>query len=104
MKRLLIVDDEHHIVNWLADLFESQADMDLIVLRCYSGKDALDILESTKIDVVLLDIKMPGLDGLQVAESILSSWPGCRIIFLTGYNYFDYIYYASKHKQLSYVF
>lgn len=103
MKRLLIVDDEHHIVNWLADLFESNTTMELIVLRSYTGQEALEILENTKIDVVLLDIKMPGLNGLQVAEKILSTWPSCRIVFLTGFNNFDYIYYASKHKQISYL-
>lgn len=103
MKRLLIVDDEHHIVNWLADLFESQADLDLIIFKSYNGRDALQILETTRIDLVLLDIKMPGMDGLKVSEKILADWPGCRIIFLTGYNHFDYVYYANRHKHIDYL-
>lgn len=103
MKRLLIVDDEHHIVNWLADLFEAQDNLDLIILKAYTGRDALGILASTKIDIILLDIKMPGIDGLEVAERILSDWPGCRIIFLTGYNSFDYVYYANKQRNIAYL-
>ena len=78
MKRLLIVDDEHHIVNWLASLFESQQQLDLGIYTAYNGKDALQILRNIKIDIVLLDIKMPGMDGL-VSENILADWPGCRI-------------------------
>ena len=103
MKRLLIVDDEHHIVNWLASLFESQQQLDLSIYTAYNGKDALQILRNVKIDIVLLDIKMPGMDGLKVSENILADWPGCRIIFLTGYNHFDYIYYANRHKQIDYL-
>lgn len=46
---------------------------------------------------------MPGMDGLHVSEKILADWPGCRIIFLTGYNSFDYAYYANKHKNITYL-
>ena len=102
MKRLLIVDDEHHIVNWLAELFE-ELPLDLSIYTAYNGKDALELLRNIKIDIVLLDIRMPGMDGLTVSENILADWPGCHIIFLTGYNQFDYIYYANKHKQIDYL-
>lgn len=103
MKRLLIVDDEHHIVNWLVSLFESQTELELNILKAYTGFDALRIMETTKIDVVLLDIRMPGISGLEVSEKIIQRWPGLRIIFLTGYDNFDYIYYANKHKHIDYL-
>lgn len=102
MKQLLIVDDEHHIVNWLADLFEG-LHLDLSIYTAYNGEDALQLLRNIKIDIVLLDIRMPGMNGIEVSENILADWPGCHIIFLTGYNQFDYIYYANKHKQIDYL-
>lgn len=103
MKRLLIVDDEHHIVNWLVELFEEQTEMDLTIFKAYSGLEAINILEVTKINIILLDINMPGINGLELADKILSDWPGSRIIFLTGFNNFDYIYYANKHNNISYL-
>lgn len=103
MNRLLIVDDEHHIVNWLVALFEEQKDMDLTVMKAYTGIEALNILKITKINIILLDINMPGINGLDLADKILSDWPGCRIIFLTGYNNFDYIYYANKQNNITYL-
>ena len=102
MKQLLIVDDEHHIVNWLADLFEG-LHLDLSIYTAYNGEDALQLLRNIKLDIVLLDIRMPGMNGIEVSENILADWPGCHIIFLTGYNQFDYIYYANKHKQIDYL-
>ncbi len=103
MKKILIVDDEHHIVNWLVELFEEQKEMELTIFKAYSGIEAINILKVTKINIILLDINMPGINGLELADKILSDWPGCRIIFLTGYNNFDYVYYANKHNNISYL-
>ncbi len=102
MYRILIVDDEHHVVNWVSSLLE-QADLNLEVLKAYKGSDALKILTEHRIDIVLLDIKMPGLNGLQVADYIHDYWPSCRIIFLTGFNDFDFIYKANKMKHTAYL-
>lgn len=103
MYRLLIVDDEHHVVNWLADLFEKQEGMEFSIYKAYSGIEALNIFESVKINIAILDIKMPELTGLEVADRIVTHWPHCRIIFLTGYNNFDYIYHANKQKNVAYL-
>lgn len=103
MKKLLIVDDEHHIVNWLGELFEEQKEMELTIYKAYSAMEAINILKVTKINIILLDINMPQINGLELADKILSHWPGCRIIFLTGHNNFDYIYYANKHDNITYL-
>jgi Response regulator containing CheY-like receiver domain and AraC-type DNA-binding domain len=103
MYRLLIVDDEHHIVNWLADLFEDDPVYEFEISKAYSGKEALAVLQKNRMDLILLDIQMPRLDGLTLAKQILSDWPSCYIIFLTGYNNFDYIYTAIKLEHISYL-
>lgn len=103
MYRLLIVDDEHHVVNWLADLFGRQEGMEFGIYKAYSGIEALNVLESVKINIAILDIKMPELTGLDVADRIVAHWPHCRIIFLTGYDNFDYIYHANKQKNVVYL-
>ncbi|WP_042160950.1 response regulator transcription factor [Paenibacillus gorillae] len=103
MHRLMIVDDERHIVDWLYDLFMDQLDMDLDIIKAYSGKEALQNLECAKIDIVLSDIRMPGMSGLELMGKIKDSWPGCKIVFLTGFNDFEYIYSAVKQNGVSYL-
>ena len=55
------------------------------------------------MDVVLSDIHMPGMDGLQLLEQIHRNWPNCSVIFLTGYNDFDLVYQAIKYPGTKYI-
>ncbi|MFF2089300.1 helix-turn-helix domain-containing protein [Paenibacillus sp. NPDC058174] len=103
MHRLMIVDDERHIVDWLYELFMDTSDMELDIVKAYSGKEALQRLEEAKIDIVLSDIRMPGMSGLELMGKIKDSWPGCKIVFLTGFNDFEYIYSAVKQNGVSYL-
>lgn len=103
MNRILIVDDEHHIVNWIAALLDSITNPELEVMKAYSGSEAIDIMKRYKMDILLLDIHMPGMTGLQVAQAALSEWPTTRIIFLTAYDNFDYLYQATKLPGTSYL-
>ncbi|XOK64434.1 response regulator transcription factor [Paenibacillus elgii] len=103
MYRLLIIDDEDVIVDGMADLFQEQTDMDLEVCRAYDVLEAIEWLEQTKIDVVLSDIQMPGLSGLQLQQRIMEYWPRCKVIFLTGYNEFAYIHEAMRNGSFDYV-
>ncbi|WP_374020586.1 helix-turn-helix domain-containing protein [Paenibacillus thiaminolyticus] len=103
MNRLLIVDDEHHIVDWLVEMFEDNKELELEIYKAYNGIQALAILDKLKIDVVLSDIKMPGLNGFELLEKIQSNWPKSRVIFLTGYNEFDYAYKANQYANVRYL-
>lgn len=103
MYRLLIVDDEEIIVNGLHEIFSGLKELDLDVYKAYSGEEAIDWLRRTRIDVVLTDINMPEIDGLQLLEEIKRSWPQCRVIFLTGHSEFEYIYQAIHHPGVNYI-
>lgn len=103
MYRLLIVDDERHIVDWLYELFTELPDMELDIYKAYSGEDAIKTMNNIKMDIVLTDIRMPCMNGLELAEAVFVNWPGSKVIFLTGYNEFDYIYKAVKHEGVSYL-
>lgn len=101
--RLLIVDDERHVVEWLGELFEEQEDIRLEIYKAQFAREALDILGRVKIDIVLSDIKMPGMDGFELADRIIDNWPQAKIIFLTGYGEFEYAYKANRYKNISFL-
>jgi two-component system response regulator YesN len=103
MYRLLIVDDEEIIVNGLYEIFKCMKNLDIDVYKAYSGKEAIEWLNRTRIDIVLTDIRMPEIDGLQLLDEIYKSWPQCRVIFLTGYNEFEYVYKAIQHSGVTYI-
>ncbi|AIQ40860.1 response regulator [Paenibacillus sp. FSL R7-0312] len=94
MYRLLIVDDEEIITDGLYEAFNQLIPDKLDVYKVYSAKAALEWLSRTRIDIVLTDIRMPGMSGLEMSEQIREFWPRSRIVFLTGYSEFDYAYRA----------
>jgi DNA-binding NtrC family response regulator len=55
------------------------------VSRSYSGRECLQLLEKDNIDVVLLDIKMPGMDGIETLREIKRQYPLIEVIMLTGH-------------------
>ena len=103
MRRLLIVDDEAIITDGLAQILGGLGLEGLEICTAYSGSEALEWLNRTRIDVVLSDIRMPELDGLELLECIRRDWPRCRVIFLTGYNDFDPVYQAIQTWGVRYL-
>jgi two-component system response regulator (stage 0 sporulation protein F) len=81
MKRILVVDDEPDIRLILADCLESYG---FLVGMAASGSEALRELEHTRYDGMLLDIRMPGLDGLEVLKQVRQAHPALPIIMVTG--------------------
>lgn len=90
MYRVLIVDDEPFIVNNIFQLLAEAPQLEVEAYRAYNVYEALDCLAHNRIDVVISDIRMPGMSGMELHERIIHSWPLCKVIFLTGFNEFDY--------------
>jgi len=81
LPKLLVVDDEIEICDFLKMFFE---DRDFKVEVAYSGSEALKKTASYKPDVVLLDIKLPGMDGLAVLKKIKADYPEIRVLMVTA--------------------
>ena len=103
MYRLLIVDDEQLITDGLYEIFNGLDSLELDVYKAYSTEDALAWMNRARIDIVVSDIQMPGMDGLRLSEEILSRWAWCRIIFLTGHAEFEYVYKAIQPPNTSFI-
>lgn len=96
MYKLLIVDNEHIVVDSLLHYFENHASDRLETAGAYSAREAMEVMEREKIDILLTDIRMPGMDGLQLQKEVSRHWPWCRTLFLTGFNEFEYIQEAMR--------
>ena len=81
VKRMLVVDDEHEICDFLKTFFEER---DYEVRTAHSGESAILALEKLKPQVVLLDIHMPGMDGMSVLREIKSRFPSIKVIMVTA--------------------
>lgn len=79
--RLLIVDDEDKVRKYLSSLMKNRG---YLVETAPEGTSALEMVNQTDFDVVLLDVLMPGLDGLAVLQEIKRLRPQTEVIMLTG--------------------
>jgi two-component system, response regulator YesN len=100
---LLIVDDEQEILDYLQSLFMEVTDPEFNVITAQSGEEAIERLNQVKVDIVLSDIMMPGINGLQLLDKIKYNWPSCKVIFLTGHRDFEYIYAATRYDDVVYL-
>lgn len=103
MRRILIVDDEPFIVNGLAGMIKETDNLELEVYKASSATEAMHWFQRTAMDIVLTDICMPGMDGLELQQHIVRQWPRCKVIFLTGHNDFNYVKEAIHHRAIDYI-
>ena len=99
MYSVLIVDDEKMIRDDVYGLLSMEESMELDLTTAASGVEAQAILEKRKIDIVIMDINMPPMSGLELYDIVRERWPFCKVIFLTGYSDFDYVYKVHKHAK-----
>jgi DNA-binding NarL/FixJ family response regulator len=83
--RLLIVDDQRLMREGLRTLLELEGGFE-IVGEATNGQAAIDAYAELKPDVVLMDIRMPGMDGVEATRRLCVSWPGARVIILTTFD------------------
>jgi DNA-binding NarL/FixJ family response regulator len=82
---LLIVDDQRLMREGLRTLLELEHGFE-IVGEAANGQDAIDAYAQLNPDVVLMDIRMPGMDGVEATHRLCTSWPGARVIILTTFD------------------
>lgn len=86
MRKVLVIDDE--------PIVRTSSKRTLVpegynVALADSGKAGIELLEREKFDVILLDLKMPDMSGIDVLKVIMERWPGTKVIIVTGYSTVD---------------
>ena len=92
--RLLIVDDERDICECLEQHFRSRG---CEVSSVFSGEEALDRLAKDYVDVILLDVILPGISGLEVLRRIKELRPGVRVVMVTAHDHAE-VREEAKHR------
>ena len=96
MYKLLIAEDEKIIRNGLAKGIPWESVGFEVVFLAENGQKAIEYIKENPVDAVMLDIKMPVLDGLAAAEIISRDYPEIKIVILSGYAWFEYAQQAIR--------
>ena len=100
--RLLIAEDQSMLRDAMATLLLMEETIDE-VLQATNGKEAMDILEGSSVDVAILDIEMPEATGLDVLEFIRNKGISCKVIIVTTFKRAGYFERAIKNNVDAYV-
>lgn len=101
MIRVLIADDHHVVRRGLMFFLKTQKDMD-IVGEASNGKEAVDLTATLKPDIVLMDLVMPEMDGIQATKRIKAKYPQIQILMLTSFSDRDHVIPALKAGAAGY--
>lgn len=100
--RILLADDHTVLRQGIAQALETQSDI-AVVAQGRTGKEAVALAKQHHPDVILMDIKMPELDGVAAAKQITAQQPQIGIIILTAYRRDDYVFEAIKAGASGYL-
>lgn len=94
---ILIVDDQKLFADSLMKVLAAERDAILSVATCSNGKEACAYVHQNEVDVVLMDIHMPEMDGIEATKIIKRKSPDVTVIMLTTYGYDEYVKEAISH-------
>ncbi len=100
--KMILVDDEDEVRGRISSRISEETGF-AVVGTAGNGYDALELIEEHTPHVVLTDIKMPYIDGIELASIIRRDYPTTKIAFITGFNEFDYAREAIKLRVQAYL-
>lgn len=86
---VLIVDDEPHCLDSLTGIIDGLPELPCTTLTCTNACNAITLAQSRRIDLLITDLNMPGINGIQLIDKIRDIWPFCIVIILTAYPHFN---------------
>jgi YesN/AraC family two-component response regulator len=103
MLKILLVDDEVAILNGMKKLISKVAGNSAVIREAYDGVEALELMEEYEPDVLLTDMKMPGMDGLQLLREAKKRKPDLLTAAISAYSDYDYIREAMLLQTTDYL-
>ena len=102
MIRVLIADDQELIRQSLSFVLDAQADIEMVGIAS-NGREAIELVRKEKPDVVLMDIRMPEVDGVECTRLIKSAYPQIKVIILTTFDDDEYVFGALRYGASGYL-
>lgn len=93
--KVLIVDDHRMFREGIRSRLASEADIE-VVGEAASAAEALDRVRTTKPSLVVLDVRLPDMSGIELARLLRQEWPSLKILMLTGYDFDQYVRAAAR--------
>ena len=100
--RVLVVDDHHVVRSGLAAMIRAEENMSLVG-EAESGAQALELYRTLSPDVTLMDIRMPGMNGIDVLRSLRKEYPSCAVLMLSSYDGDEDIYQSLQAGARGYL-
>jgi len=101
--KILIVDDQKLFADSLGKVIRSEKDSIESVSIVNSGKEALETLQDEITDIILMDIHMPGMDGIELTRAVHKKYPSIKILMLTTFGYDEYVKDAMNYGAVGYL-
>ena len=102
MIRIVLVDDQMLIRQGIQTLLELEADLQVVGVAA-NGRDALHVVERSQPDVVLMDVRMPEMDGVAATRQLIERYPMLGVIILTTFDDDEYIFEGLKAGARGYL-
>jgi len=99
--KVLVVDDDDDVRAMVVDVLHT--DPEITVIEAVNGKDAVDLAGRERPQVVVTDIMMPGMDGLEATRHIKRAWPETKVVVVTGFTQDAYRAAASERGADAFV-
>jgi two-component system response regulator YesN len=103
MYKILVVDDEPPFIRSVVRVIEKNTSGFQVCDFAYNGKEALEKIHKNRPDVVITDIKMPIMDGIELIKNINRNYPDIQTVILSGYQDFEYAKQALKARAVDYL-
>ncbi len=102
--RVVIVDDQKLFVSSLRTVLRGHGREEIdVVGAAYDGKEAIGLVEQSRPDVVLMDVRMPVMDGVKATKRIREQFPDTRVVILTTFDDDDYVFQALQNGAVGYI-
>lgn len=102
MIKLLVVDDHQMFLDGIKSIFENDRNIE-VVAQAKNGKEALEIVQHQAIDLILLDVNMPEMDGIEVCKKVKYTNPNIKILALTMHNQASFLTQMVENGASGYV-
>ncbi|WP_026472811.1 response regulator transcription factor [Allobaculum stercoricanis] len=102
MMKLIIADDQELLRESLKIVLSMDPEIEIIA-TCPDGKAVLDVMEREVADVILMDIRMPVMDGVYCTKLVKTDWPQTKVIILTTFDDDDFVFSALKYGASGYL-